>query len=74
MRHQGFLPRHAYDTTSASPEEAGPTSSNLSEEARPVLSKEVGPTPLLQGANSGAFDSSRSVSLSQSMSSYVDSI
>jgi len=73
------------DTFSASPEEAGLNSrrisvslsleevgSTLSEEVGPTLSDETGPL-ILQGTNS-TFDTSRPVSLSQSMSSYVDTI
>ena len=58
------------DSFSTSPEEVRPT---LSQEVGPTLSQEVGPT-LLHGAYYDAFDSSRSVSLSQSMSSYIDTI
>jgi len=73
------------DTPSSSLEEVGPTSLNLTvtqsvEEVRSTFSKEAGPTSsskvgptLLQGTNS-AFDTTRSVSLSQSMSSYVDTL
>jgi hypothetical protein len=73
------------DTSIASPEEPGPislhlTASSTVEEDGPTLSEEVGPIPslkigptLLQGANS-ASNSSSFVSLSQSMSSYVDTL
>ena len=58
------------DTSSASPGEAGHF---LSQETGPTLSQEVGPT-LLQCASSDAFDSFRTAFLSQSMTSYVDTI
>ena len=57
-------------SSSSPPEETGPT---LSQEAGPTLSQEVGPTTL-QGAHSAALDSSRPVFLSQSMSSFVDTL
>ena len=73
------------DTSSASPEAAGHTSLNLTvsstfEEAGPTLPEEGGPTfsskigpNLFQGTNS-ASDSSSFVSLSQSMTSYIDNL